>query len=102
MLTRVSRAQRYGAVKLGDSDEVIDFGEKRTDGGADWINAGIYLLSRQVLLSIPEDQTVSLEYDVFPSLVGRGLYGCKTDGRFLDIGTPDDFALAARFFAVSE
>lgn len=102
LLTRVARAQRYGGVKVDNNGAVIEFAEKRTDGGADWINAGIYLLSRQALLSIPEDQPASLEYDVFPSLVGRGLYGCKSDGRFLDIGTPDDFASAAGFFAISE
>jgi D-glycero-alpha-D-manno-heptose 1-phosphate guanylyltransferase len=102
LLTRVSRAQRYGGVDVDNNDAVIEFAEKRADGGAGWINAGIYLLSRQVLLSIPEDQPVSLEYDVFPSLVGRGLYGCKSGGRFLDIGIPDDFASAADFFANAE
>lgn len=102
LLTRVALAHRYGGVKLDNNDAVIEFAEKRTNGGADWINAGIYLLSQQALLSIPEDRPVSLEYETFPSLVGRGLYACKTGGRFLDIGTPDDFASAADFFAGTE
>ncbi len=99
LLTRGARAQRFGGVNIDNNGAVLEFAEKRTGGGADWINGGIYLLSRRALLSIPEDQQVSLEYDVFPSLVGRGLYGYQTEGRFLDIGTPDDFASAAGFFA---
>ena len=41
----------------------------------------------------------SLEYDVFPKLVGAGLYGFVTQGRFIDIGTPEDFARAETFLA---
>jgi D-glycero-alpha-D-manno-heptose 1-phosphate guanylyltransferase len=62
----------------------------------------VYLLSRQVIHSIAEDTAVSLEYDVFPALMSNGLYGYPGRGRFLDIGTPEDFAAAEEFFAGDE
>ncbi len=99
LLAAVANADRYGGIKLGDDDAVVEFAEKRIGAGAGWINAGIYLLSRHVLLSIPENRPVSLEYEVFPSLIGRGIYGCRSGGRFLDIGTPEDFASATAFFS---
>ena len=99
LLTRVTHAQRYGSVKLSDDGSVIEFIEKNQKDGPCWINAGIYLLSREALVSIPEHTNISLEYDIFPQLVGRRLYGYPSQGRFLDIGTPQDFALAKTFFA---
>ena len=99
LLTWVAHAQRYGSVKLNDDGIVIEFAEKNQESGPCWINAGIYLLSREAIASIPEGAKTSLEYDIFPQLVGHGLFGYKSQGRFLDIGTPDDFVLAKTFFA---
>ena len=98
LLTQVLDTQRYGAVKVDADGAVIEFAEKSKGKVAGWINAGIYLLSRQVLHSIAEDTNTSLEYDVFPRWVGQGLYGHLGQGRFLDIGTPDDYAAAQAFF----
>jgi histidinol-phosphate phosphatase family protein len=97
-LVRVMRSDRYGLVKLDDSGQVVEFTEKKNDGEA-WINAGIYLLSRESLRSIPEDANVSLEREIFPRWVGRGFYGYPSPGPFLDIGTPEDFEAAEKFFA---
>ena len=99
LLTWVAHAQRYGSVKLKDDGNVIEFAEKNSINGPCWINAGIYLLTREAIAAIPEGAKISLEYDIFPQLVGRGLYGHKSEGRFLDIGTPEDFVLAKTFFA---
>jgi NDP-sugar pyrophosphorylase family protein len=99
LLAQVTNAQRYGAVKLADDGSVVEFREKGHTDGPCWINAGVYLLSRDLVAAIPENVNVSLEYDIFPQLVGHGLYGYLGRGRFLDIGTPEDFALAEIFFA---
>ena len=37
------------------------------------------------------EQPASIERDVFPRLVGDGLYGCVADGYWLDIGTPERY-----------
>lgn len=99
LLTQVPDTQRYGSVTIDSDGAVTQFAEKERGGGSGSINAGVYLLSRQVIHSIAENKTVSLEYDIFPTLMGHGLYGYPARGRFLDIGTPEDFAAAEEFFA---
>ena len=37
------------------------------------------------------EQPASIERDVFPQLVGNGLYGCVSDNYWLDIGTPERY-----------
>ena len=98
-LTRVARSERFGRVKLDSEARVIEFVEKQQGSGPAWINAGMYFLSQAMLRSIPDGVNVSLEREIFPRWMGRGLYGYVSTGAFLDIGTPDDFAVAESFFA---
>jgi NDP-sugar pyrophosphorylase family protein len=98
-LVRVPDTGRYGRVTVGADDEVTAFDEKGKEQGPGWINAGIYLLSREAVLEIPEDRAVSLEREIFPSWIGHGLHAFRNEAHFLDIGTPDDFAKAEAFFA---
>jgi NDP-sugar pyrophosphorylase family protein len=65
---------------------------------AGWISAGIYLLSHRVVESIPSGRSVSIEREVFPAWVRRGLFGHEAPGPFLDIGTPESYAKATHFF----
>jgi D-glycero-alpha-D-manno-heptose 1-phosphate guanylyltransferase len=97
-LARVARSGRYGQVKLDAGGQVFEFAEKHEQSGAGWINAGIYLVSQQVLQSIPAEGCISLERDVLPRWVGHGLCGYMSLRPFLDIGTPEDFAAAENFF----
>jgi D-glycero-alpha-D-manno-heptose 1-phosphate guanylyltransferase len=99
LLTKVSDAQRFGRVLLGADGTVTDFQEKGSGNGRGWINAGIYLLNRHLLTEIPANRAVSLEREVFPAWIGRGLYGFQSEARFVDIGTPEAYASAQSFFA---
>jgi len=94
LLTFVGDTSRYGAVKINDHNHVLAFEEKRSFTGPGWINAGIYLIDRTTISEIPVKRFVSLEKEIFPSLIGKGLYGFMNEGLFLDIGTPDDLAKA--------
>jgi NDP-sugar pyrophosphorylase family protein len=98
LLAKVPNTERYGSVKINADGAVTEFVEKK-HGGSGSINAGVYLLSLQVIDSMSEDTAVSLEHDIFPGLMSHGLYGYQEGGRFLDIGTPEDFAVAEQFFA---
>jgi NDP-sugar pyrophosphorylase family protein len=98
LLVEVPNTERYGSVKINQDGAVTEFAEKK-QAGIGLINAGVYLLSRRVIDSIPGNTAVSLEHDVFPALMSHGLYGYQERGRFLDIGTPEDFAAAEHFFA---
>jgi len=98
MLARVPDVSRYGRVRLNSKGRIISFDEKHSDGGPGWINAGIYLFKRGILEDIPAGKAVSLEREILPSLVGRGLFGFRSKGPFLDIGTPEAYSGAGRFF----
>ena len=97
-LARVPDCERYGQVSVDVDGRIREFAEKRQGVGAGWINAGIYFLNHELLQSIPEEKNVSLEHDIFPRWIGRGLHGYFNQGRFLDIGTPDALAMAESFF----
>ena len=102
VLARAADTSRYGRVQVYRLGRVQAFEEKSalrvgTTGGLGWINAGAYLLHRQVIERIPDGRPVSIEREIFPTLVGRGLYGYRSRGRFLDIGTPESYRMAERF-----
>jgi NDP-sugar pyrophosphorylase family protein len=97
-VAEVADLARFGAVKLGHDDAVTAFGEKG-HAGPGHINAGIYVIETTVLASIPPGVGMSLEYDVFPSLIGKGLYGLTIPGPFLDIGTEETYRKAETFVA---
>jgi mannose-1-phosphate guanylyltransferase len=87
----------YGLVRRAEDGEVREFLEKPDPAeiDTDEINAGAYVLERSVLDLIPPDANVSIEREVFPRLVGDGLYGCRLEGYWIDIGTPDRFLQAS-------
>jgi mannose-1-phosphate guanylyltransferase len=85
----------YGLVRRNPDDSVCEFIEKPgVDDELDTnlINAGAYILQRDVVDGMPPAGTnVSIEREVFPKLVGRGLYGYEASGYWLDIGTPERY-----------
>lgn len=99
LLTGVLDTQRYGRVAIDKHFAVVAFEEKANTSGPGQINAGVYVLTHRFLLAIPPMDSPSLERDVFPAWIGRGLFGCPAGGRFLDIGTPESYAAAEEFFA---
>src|SRR5271166_3174243 len=80
----------YGLVVLAEDRSVLDFVEKPSPDRVqtDLISAGAYVLEREVLELVPPDRNVSIEREVWPLLIGRGLYGFPSDSYWLDIGTP--------------
>lgn len=101
-LAAVNDISRYGAVDVTTDGSVTHFEEKGARQGDGLINAGIYLLSKTIIASIPAEQPVSLERDIFPGLIGNGLCGFAGSGRFIDIGVPDDYRAAADFFGSNQ
>jgi NDP-sugar pyrophosphorylase family protein len=95
-VVEVPTADRYGTVEFdGRTGELTAFEEKIFQSGPSWINAGAYVIERAILELVPEKRSVSLERDVLPEWVGRGLFACPfRRAHFLDIGTPDDYTRA--------
>src|SRR5919108_3574834 len=92
-LTPVEDPSAYGLVRTRDGGEVTEFVEKPAPDQIDTrnISAGAYVLERSVLELLEPDQPASIERDVFPRLVGEGLYGFVSEGYWLDIGTPERY-----------
>jgi NDP-sugar pyrophosphorylase family protein len=97
LLAHRDDTSRYGRVQTDDAGALTRFHEKAQAAGPGWISAGIYLISHRLIQTIPVDQVVSLEQDIFPRWVGRGLYGLRSSGKFIDIGTPVSYRQAGVF-----
>lgn len=83
----------YGLVRRNSDHSVAEFVEKPTEEiETSLINAGAYILEREVLDEMaPAGTNISVERDLFPALVGRGLFGYWASGYWLDIGTPSRY-----------
>jgi D-glycero-alpha-D-manno-heptose 1-phosphate guanylyltransferase len=99
LLTEIFDTERFGQVQVDRDGKIIDFKEKGSGKSPAWINAGIYLVNRRLLEEIPGNCAVSLETEIFPMWIGRGLYGFPSESRFVDIGTPEAYAGAESFFS---
>lgn len=75
-----------GFIELAENGDIARFSEKTE--AARYINAGVYALDSAVWREIPAGRPCSLETDIFPSLLGRGLRGWITPAQLYDIGTP--------------
>lgn len=99
LLTPIADASRYGKVVLGENEKILSFREKGHPGPG-LINAGAYLLRKNLLEEIPEGVPCSLEHEMFPRWVARGaLWGYASEGQFIDIGTPESYDDAKRMFS---
>jgi len=96
-LMAVQDPSAYGLVRRESDLSVREFIEKPNPDEIDTnlVNAGAYILERPILESMaPRGTRVSIERDVFPSLVGQGLYGYEATGYWMDIGTPERYLQA--------
>jgi NDP-sugar pyrophosphorylase family protein len=98
LLVDVPDASRYGTVRLNEeSPRVAEFLEKRPQPVRGLINAGVYLLQRDMLEHIPPGPC-SIERDVFPRWLNEfDVRAWTTDGAFIDIGIPEDYERSHEF-----
>ncbi|MGI8633345.1 MAG: sugar phosphate nucleotidyltransferase [Solirubrobacterales bacterium] len=102
-LVGVDDPSAFGLVRRDDAGVISEFLEKPTADqiDTDEVNAGCYVLQREVLDLVPEGQPCSIEREVFPRLVGHGLHGVRLEGYWKDIGTPETYLQATRDVLVS-
>jgi mannose-1-phosphate guanylyltransferase len=112
-LVPVEDPSAYGLVRLTPEHAVSDFIEKPSSDTVDagppgaaagaggrerplhertnLISAGAYVLERELLELVPAGRNVSIEREVWPRLIGNGLYGYPSESYWLDIGTPERY-----------
>jgi mannose-1-phosphate guanylyltransferase len=103
-LVPVEDPSAYGLVRLEPDGAVREFLEKPDPSEIDTnlINAGAYVLEREILDLIPAGRAVSIEREVFPLLTGGKLHGfVHEDAYWLDVGTPERY-LQAGFDVLDE
>lgn len=92
----VDDARPYGSVVADAHGVVSRFVEKSPHPPSREVNAGTYVVSRQLVESIPEG-VVSLERDVLPAAVARGTaLAHREDALWVDVGTPAALVRASK------
>ncbi|HRG28254.1 MAG TPA: nucleotidyltransferase family protein [Chitinophagales bacterium] len=92
-LKKMEKFDRYGTVETDNEGRIIGFLEKKyLDEGL--INGGIYCLNKHIFH--PElPAAFSFEKEILEKeIVNRKIYGLRSEGYFIDIGIPEDYARA--------
>ena len=98
-LRPVDDPRQYGLVETDAQGRLLRFREKPAPHEpieTNTINAGIYLMDAELLARIPTRQVVSVEREVFPSLIADGVpcFGWAADAYWRDIGSPAAYRAA--------
>lgn len=94
-LTPVEDPSAYGVVETNSQGKVKSFIEKptREEATTNLINAGIYILDREVLQDIPPNTSFMFEHHLFPRLLEKGvpIYSYPSNAYWIDMGTPEKY-----------
>ncbi len=99
-LRRVENASRYGAIAINEHNRVTEFREKSANNAPGLINGGVYVLNRDLYLSVTEaEKNFSIEKEVFEKQINDlHIFGFVFDKYFIDIGIPEDYTKAQHDF----
>jgi mannose-1-phosphate guanylyltransferase len=99
-LIRVADPSPFGCVMHDENGRITAFVEKppKDEAPTNEINAGTYLLAREILEFIPAGRAVSIERETFPEVIaaGKALYAFTTDDYWIDVGRPEQYLAAHR------
>jgi NDP-sugar pyrophosphorylase family protein len=87
---------RYGRVTFNNNKNIISFAEKSENSEVGYINGGIYVFKNIIFDYIPVNKVSSLEKEILPLLVSKGLYGFPVNSYFIDIGIPEDYEMSKK------
>jgi NDP-sugar pyrophosphorylase family protein len=93
-----------GLVSVDDKGKVLGFKEKQSLLGTQYVNAGIYAISKNALGSIQPGIQISLETEIIPRWLANGkcLRAFIHPGECVDIGTPERYQRAQFTLANAE
>jgi len=95
-LHHVEDARAFGLVATDERGRVVEFLEKPLDPLPGDVNAGTYVLEPAVLHPWSADRELSIEREIFPSVIASGgaVFGYLADAYWLDLGTPEKYLQA--------
>jgi NDP-sugar pyrophosphorylase family protein len=93
-----------GSVLMDKNGRVTTFAEKRFVQDSAYLSAGIYILDKNLVKSIPPGSKFSLEEQLFPEWLAKGknIMAFVSASQCIDIGTPGRFAQAQDLLASVE
>lgn len=83
----VTDAAVYGTLEFDQHYRLQAFKEKEGLHQPGYINGGIYIFNQSATKYFPEQDTFSIEYDVFPNMTD--LYVYQSNKPWIDIGLPE-------------
>ncbi|AFK22462.1 sugar phosphate nucleotidyltransferase [Pyrococcus sp. ST04] len=96
-LTKVYDPERFGVVITDEEGKIVEFEEKPRKPKTNLVDAGIYVVNKDVLKEIPKNKEVYFEREILPKFVSQGVvYGYKMPKEYywVDLGTPEDLFYA--------
>jgi len=97
-LKKLKNNKSYGNIKIDSMNRIISFIEKENSFDRNYfdstINAGVYLISKDILELIPSNANVSFECETMQLIMKKFkdlIYGFDCEGSFIDIGTPRNY-----------
>ncbi|MEW5894593.1 MAG: sugar phosphate nucleotidyltransferase [Candidatus Omnitrophota bacterium] len=91
-------AYDYGTIEMGADNRITAFREKEKTRTTGYVSVGLYCFEDKAFDLMPSSDKFSVETEFFPKILNNPVYGFTDPGTFLDIGTPERFAEAQRFF----
>ena len=101
LLTSAQNTDEVGFAHVDNSQRVVNFSEKQQKSSNGYVNAGIYFFDKHIFSYIPDTIPFSLEYDFFPKMMNREIYGYVIGDKFFDIGTPERYKAAKRHILIN-
>ena len=98
LLKEVSSGKEYGEVQLDNDWRIKSFNEKCSRAKKCLVNSGVYIFNKQVFDIMPKKSRFSLEHEFFPSAISKKMYGYPKADFFIDIGTPQRYRKAEKYF----
>lgn len=100
VLREMKNPDRFGTVRIDDSGRVLEFEEKIVGLDRGLINAGIYLMKKDVISKHIQAKQFSIEEDFFkPFVSSLNISSELSHGYFIDIGIPAEFDRAQHDFS---
>lgn len=105
-LTPVDNPCEFGIARVDEEQRILEFKEKPKpeEVFSNLINAGVYVLQKDVLAEVPEGTFYDFSKDLVPRLMseGRRIQGYEVDGIWMDVGRPRDLLRANLAIAEAE
>jgi mannose-1-phosphate guanylyltransferase len=97
-LTETDDPSEFGVVELGADGRIVNFVEKPKleDAPSNLINAGIYIIEKEILRHVPKGQMYDFSKELTPDIMSKGyrVQGHRLSGIWMDVGRPRDLLRA--------